>query len=250
MSASDDIKRFLVDSFAARGQASTASEWKRRSKSTDDRGRTVRAFDHARIGQAEVIEEAGAFSIAYEQAVAPFTAPVFAKEQRHLAAVVHAFYDTIAHAPGDPIANLKAHPDYAAALPALGSRLAFFFPELTYGNEEGVGKRLDDPVGACCVKVFDPTPGADDDLYPGTLIHEQLEGLGLDLMDEYHWEFKDQEQTVRQAVQGLLSLGLRYEPHRDDEEEACLFEKPLKAAGAHRPASVVPRAVCSSTHKP
>ena len=269
MTTSDDAKDFLVTLFVQKGEQTRAAEWKRRSKSRDGLGRTQRVFDHPRIGLVTVLSTDGGFALvdapgtsvaaaAPERPDAPretfsgFTAPVFTQEQLAAAETVQSFYYDTVRSQSDEDEKFRSHPAYAAALPALGTQLGFFFPSLTYGNGDAQGKTLDDPMGDCCVVVFDPTPGSDVDEYADTPFRDSILAAGWDAIDEYHYE-STTNRTVRQAVQSLLGLGLRYAPQRAvaDWGEPCLFERALEDAGALTPKPVAaPSPARASRPKP
>lgn len=189
-----------------------------------------------------------------------FTRPTFTEEQMSAARRVRDTFIDMTQGIGayagreidDEGAELAALEDYDLALPALGAMLSFGFPRQTHGNDVAdPNTTLDDPVGELCVSIMDPRPDADNSLYMHTLISpDQWEELGLEAIDEWHFEFIDKDQTVRQAVQRLLDIGLDYNPDNcaHDEEEKCMFREVLGEAIAA--ASVGSGKPSGSGHKP
>lgn len=132
----------------------------------------------------------------------------------------------------DPAEDILRVPYYQEATPALGIMLAFMFPSRTYGNED-VDPRIsfDSPVGDLCVCILDPRPGSDPDLYAQSIISpQQWEAIGVDAIDEYHFEFIDKSQSITQAIQKLLDAGLDYLRESPDPCDPCLFRERLGSA--------------------
>lgn len=247
-----DIKHVLVEHFSNKGVPTLEADWKRLSKKKDEQGRPVREFFCPTVGIVRVIEDKDGLVIddpsPVSTPVSPygetFVLPQYSEEQLRAAKRVHKVYNKMAeHAgeyedfEGDPCKEIRKHPEFALALPALGTRLAFMFPMQTYGNDEmDPATTLDSPVGELCVSILDPHPDADPDLYAWNMILDELFAAGLDSMDEYHLEFKDKTQTVRQAVQVLIDLGLEYDfLDAKDPDEGCVFYKELSALIPKRP---------------
>ena len=247
----DDIKAVLVEHFKGQGISTQASGWKRLSKKKDEQGRPLREFSCASVGTVQVIEDQGGLIISDANAspvavagkpasasnASGFTIPEFSEESRRAAERVHMTYLAMAEGEGpyedmdiDAAEEIRKIPEFALALPALGTRLAFMFPMETYGNDEmEPGTTLDSPVGELCVSVLDPHPDAEHDLYAKDMLCEEWPKFGLDSMDEYHFEFRDKKQTVRQAVQRLLDIGVAYDfRSAKDKEQGCVFYKQLK----------------------
>lgn len=232
--SSADAKALLETEFPG----TQSKEWKRRSKRKVEDGH-VRVFFHPSHGEVEIHEDRRGQCVCVGQTknVSEFVAPAFSVEQVNAARKLMAAYYRLSEVGDDALENLSTHKLYALGGHALGTQLAFYFPSQTYGNEDGRGKTLDDPIGECCVMLFDPTPGSDPDLYANNLILDALVALDLDMMDEYHLECRERTRTVKEFVQNLIGLGVRYMPHHPDNEEACLFELELRQAGALTPRS-------------
>jgi hypothetical protein len=242
-----DIKRALVEHFSAKGIDTQEASWKRLSKKKDDQGRPVREFSCPTVGTVLVIEDSAGLIIneaAPSPYGAPFVLPEYSSEQLQAAKRVHKIYIKMAEGEGeyedfdgDPYDAIRVHPEFAAGLPALGTRLAFMFPMDTYGNDELItGTTLDSQIGELCVSILDPHPDADHDLYAWNMILDELYAVGWDALDEYHLEFKDQTKTVREAVQTLIDLGLEYDfLDAKDKEQGCIFYKELSTLIPKRP---------------
>lgn len=245
--SSADAKALLETEFPG----TQAKEWKRRSKRKVEDGH-VRVFFHPSHGEVEIHEDRRGQCVCVGQTknVSEFVAPAFSVEQVNAARKLMAAYYRLSEVGDDALENLSTHKLYALGGHALGTQLAFYFPSMTYGNEEatvaGLVPTLDDPVGDFCVMIFDPTPGAEPDLYGNNVILDALTLRNIDLVDEYHAQSTDTERTVRQFVQELIGLGLRYVPDHPDHEEPCLFGAQLTAAGAKNPRLAQPQAQSES----
>ena len=136
----------------------------------------------------------------------------------------------------EPHEAIIKHSDYEVGRIALGTNLAFYFPRHTYENGEiDSVSSLDIPVGEMCVSILDVDPKADDDLYLNNVIIDEWESIGIYPLDEYTFEFVDQEQTIRQAMQRLLDAGLLYDHNRSlDGQDGCLLINHLSTL-PHRP---------------
>lgn len=165
-----------------------------------------------------------------------FFAPTFSEAQLHAARVVLDAYNGANSPDEDRTEVATALPEYASGKAALPALMGFCFPEDTYENDEGDLSSIDLPVGARCIVLFDLDPNADMDVYLRDLLLEEMEAQDMEAMDEYHLEFNDKTRTVRECVQSLLDLGLRYDPTQAmGGEDACVFAEVLTAAGATRP---------------
>ena len=241
--SSADVKTFLEAQFPD----TQSKDWKRTARQKTEGG-VVRTFQHPTHGQVVVEEDAqGQLSVTgTKENTSEFVGHPFTVDQVAAARkLLHAYNRMARSHRNDPMEELMKHEAYPAGGKALGTQLAFYFPNQTYGNEEAQIRSLDDPIGDACVMVFDPTPGSDLDLYASTLVHDTLEALGLSAEDEYHYECRDKGRSTRQFVQDLLSLGLRYLPHHADNEENCLLDALLVPAGA-----LTPRTPTSPTARP
>ena len=246
---SADAKAFLVQHFRTHGILTQPQDWKRVSKRNDDQGRAVREFSHPdRSATVFVLEEAGGFALldgpttqaptSQDPSTEGFTRTTFPAHQVEAAERIRKAYLHAAEFPSEdedeeeeePYDVMVRHPDYAIAFPALGSQLAFYFPEDTYDNEGLSGNMaLDAPVGPLVVSILDPDPDAEDDLYLNTLLVDHRETIGLQSMDEYNFQFSNQTQTLRQAIQSLFDAGLSYDTHR-----ACYLDSGLKRRPHYR----------------
>lgn len=157
-----------------------------------------------------------------------FNIPQFSEEALRAAARVRQNFIELAEDHEldlDPADEIRKDPNYNLARPALGTQLAFHFPKFTYENGElSSDISLDGPVGQMCVSILDPDPEADPDLYHNSMIIDDWERIGISNMDEDCFMFTDKEQSIRQAIQKLLTAGMIYDHARArDEDEGCLL---------------------------
>ncbi len=240
--SSSNIKTWLVDQFKERGHQSTEKEWKRRSKSKNLSKEEVRIFEHPTLGIHTIIENSdGNYRFQTNQISSPstldgdtYTAPDFSlvdiESSRKL---LDEWYQEDSD-PEDFIKKNKGQPGYIT-LPRL---FGFNFPIETYGNDDIANPSISEAVGECCIQIFDLSENADIDLYANNLIEEILNPLGLDRMDEYHYEFTlNKDRSIKEWVQKLLDYGLVYvaDDANGQSCQPCLFKDELTALKAHCP---------------
>lgn len=246
--SSSNIKTWLVEQFQKQGYQSTEKEWKRRSKSKNMSQEEVRVFEHPTLGPHTIIENSdGEYRFQTSQTVLPsnfqddsYTAPDISpediKSSRKLLKEWYQYQED-----GDLeefIEASKEKPGYIT-LPRL---FGFNFPIETYGNDEITNPSISEAVGECCIQIFDLSENADIDLYANNLIEEILSPLGLDRMDEYHYEFTlNKDRSIKEWVQKLLDYGLVYVADDTNGQscQQCLFKDELTALNAHCPSKKI-----------
>ena len=233
MPSSSEIKQWLVDHFHVSGTPTKAGDWRRVKKHKDAQGRVRRVFQHPVLGDVAVVETDGGLELDSPNPntttpASRFTRPSWSASQTQAA---KRLMDTLRDGQLD-VEDAAEHPDYLEAHACLPSHFSFCFPADTYGNEGQEGVAIEDRFGELCVWVKD-VGGSDPDEYLPTVIRDRLEGLGLSLMDEYHWglDSREGDVSIEEMVRRLISLGLAYDP------DECMLAKQLMAAGATRPST-------------
>ena len=161
-----------------------------------------------------------------------FQAPVFSEAARLAAKSI---FEKMKQAVEDEVDDKRVsqEPEYPESYPALPGLFAFCFPTGVYGNEIGIGLNVHSPVESLCVEVFALEDVSENHLLV-ELISKRLRALGLEVLDEYTWEFqKDEHRSVTEWTGQLLALGLIYDPSGGN---GCLFARELIEMGATNPA--------------